>query len=112
MAEIYLQMNGTRRTAIGMLRFGVIYKLDDADMRMVKVINALTAKPESGEPAATRLTKKKATSAKQAIESLVPEKEPDGDPDEAGGNDPLAGGDSNANGSAAGENSSEGGSKD
>jgi len=78
MAQIFLEMKGTRRTAIGNLRFGVIYRLDNRDARVDKVIKALTdkgTKAQPKRPAAVVLSEKDVKARRAATESLIPEPE-------------------------------------
>jgi hypothetical protein len=75
MAKKYLQILSTRSTAIGTLRFGVIYTLDDTDPRVGKVIKALTnngTKAAPKRPAGKLLTESEVDFAKAEVQSLIP----------------------------------------
>lgn len=69
---MHLLIHSTRNTAIGMLRKGVVYKLDDKDHRVRKVVANLT----KGKPAAAKVLSEKELEAHlAAVESLVPKAE-------------------------------------
>ena len=62
---MHIEIKSTRRTMIGTLRRGTIYKLDERDMRVGKVLKPML---ESG--AALRLTEEQAAERKADVESL------------------------------------------
>jgi hypothetical protein len=66
---MFVKCLSTRHTAIGTLRFGVVYEPDMKNGRIAKVINALLdVKPSPLE----KLTKKQAEAEKAGVLSLMP----------------------------------------